>query len=139
MSRNRVIVISTVVLLVVCSAALTYAVYQNDSIHRIETEDQWMVSNSPLDQGDIFLDAYGDEERDSTYVYANHSDGINIQDYELVENNGTYSVHIEAKKGDNSGQIFQAEVKPSNLDRVRLNIGEASYSTGTCGCVSGDY
>lgn len=141
MDRNIGIAVLCSLVLVLGVGTLSYIQMNDESISIVDTDKEWDVSNSPLDQGKVFLDAYGDENKDSTYVHAKHDDGLKLNSYEITKDGDKNIIKIDAEvsEGSQEGYILLADTKPSDIDRIRLELGQAAYTTETCGCVVGEY
>lgn len=141
MDKNIGIAILCSLVLVLGVGTLSYVQMNDKNISIVDTDKEWDVSNSPLEQGKVFLDAYGNENKDSTYVHAKHDDGLKLNSYGITKDGDKNIIEIDAESGEGSqkGHILLADIKPSDIDRIRLELDQATYTTETCGCVVGDY
>lgn len=136
-----VILVVFVVFLIVGVVAYGVANEPEDpTVQQIEVDD-WQVSNSPTTGSGLFLDAYGDEEKTSTYVRIESSTPVQITGWSISEMDGKKEVVISgqnSKEGD-LNNTFRVEVLPSDINSISLQLEDKQIKTGICGCVTGDY
>lgn len=139
--HKKAVFIMTMLLVLLSIASISYY-SMGETVEKVDTNQTWNISNSPLIQNDIVLDGYGNEEQDATYIYVEKENGMKIQEYSLnkIDNSEKYVINVKAVSGGSTNsQVLKASVSPNNVKEMRLKMDSGVYSTETCGCVVGNY
>lgn len=136
------------ILLLVLQTVLIGAVLLEKDIEQIDTDDQWKLSQTYVTTDDGYtLDGYGDENRENTYVYANHTSGdLVITDVSYFRDIVTIEAELmtndtntNTNTNTNVSNIYKISEQPNDIDKIQLSIGSKNISTEPCSCVIGDY
>lgn len=129
-----------IILLLVLQTVLIGAVVLEKDIERIDTADQWELSQTYVITDDGYtLDGYGDKNRENTYVYANHTSGdLVITDVSYFRDIVTIQAELVTNSTDRSN-IYKIPEQPNDIDKIQLSTNGTTISTEPCSCVIGDY
>lgn len=130
-------IFSIILLLSGCLAAIS-----GPSPELISSDSEWEVSETPVEENGIFLDGYGGENTESTYMYLeDRNEGsfdVVSSDVSTSNEETEISIQIDQSGTSQTSQLVYVE-DLSHLDVDTLRVtdlnGNTLAETEPCGCV----